>query len=103
MLERLFAGLGAASALLASSCCVLPLSLGAVGLGGAWLSAFSFLGPFQFIFQIAAIAALAAGFWLVYGRGGPAPSNRLTRVLLWIGAVTLALVLTVPWWEGFVA
>ena len=100
MLERIFAGTGAVSALFASTCCVLPLGLGAAGLGGAWLSAFSFFGSYQWIFQIVAILALGSGFWLVYGRGRGSTSTRPTRVLLWAGAGTLALVLTVPWWQG---
>ena len=102
MLERIFAGTGVLSALFASTCCALPLWLGAAGLGGAWLSALSVFGPFQWIFQLVAVLALGGGFWMVYARRQGSP-GLLTRVLLWAGAALLALVLTLPWWEGLLA
>ena len=46
----------------AAACCVLPLALGAVGLGAGGLAV---LIPFHWPLTIAAIVAVAAG-WLVY-------------------------------------
>lgn len=43
----LLAGGGLLAAMAASTCCVLPLSLGAVGLGGAWLSTLTALAPYE--------------------------------------------------------
>ena len=48
----------------AAACCVLPLALGAVGLGAGGLSA---IVPFHWPLTIAAIAAVAAG-WFLYLR-----------------------------------
>ncbi len=57
---------GLLSALGASTCCVLPLSLGALGLGGTYLSTLTALAPSEFMFRIAGILFLATGFWLDY-------------------------------------
>ncbi len=99
MLERVFAGTGAIAAVAASTCCVLPLGVGALGLGSASLSSLTFLAPYQIAFQIVAILALSSGFWMTYGRGRGA--TLLTKAILWFGAAVLALALTSPWWHGF--
>jgi mercuric ion transport protein len=103
---------GLTAALAASTCCVLPLSLGAVGVGGAWLSTFSFLAPYQTGIRVVAILLLSSAFWLVYGRhhvtdNGAAcavtPVQRTTKVVLWVAAVLMGLVLSSGWWGQFVA
>jgi mercuric ion transport protein len=109
--EGLLAGGGLLAALAASTCCVLPLSLGAAGLGGAWLSTLAALAPYQTAFQLLAIALLGAGFWLIYARPAraasagacaTAPTHRTTKALLWTGAMMMTLVLTSGWWQRFV-
>ena len=110
MKEGLLAGGGLLAALAASTCCVLPLSFGAAGLGGAWLSTLTVLAPYQLAFRLIAIALLGVGFWLVYARrAGSAvacatvPTRRTTKTFLWAGAIMMTLVLTSGWWERFVA
>lgn len=56
------AGLGAL--LSATACCILPLALGAFGLGSAGLST---IVPFHWPLTIAAVAAVTIG-WLLYAR-----------------------------------
>lgn len=51
---------GLLGALLGSSCCVLPLALAGLGLGGARLGYLSVLAPAQPIFLVAAIGFIAA-------------------------------------------
>ena len=111
MVTKLLAGGGLAAALAASTCCLIPLSLGALGIGGASLPMFSTLAPYQIAFRVAGILMLAAAFWLVYRRPRAAvegaacavtPSQPLTKTALWIGAVMMGLVVTSGWWERFV-
>ena len=112
MLKRVLAGGGLAAAMAASTCCVLPLALGAIGVSGAWVSALSVLAPYQTAFRILAIFLLGAAFWMVYkqpamtasGSACPAvPQRGVTKVILWAGAAVTGLVLSSGWWERFIA
>jgi mercuric ion transport protein len=109
-------GTAGIAALLASSCCLLPLVLVSLGLSGAWLSYLRVLQPYSPILTAIAVAALllagrhlfrAASVCSVEGgshREGPhrggAPRTFL-RALFWIitGLTVLLLVLPLvaPW------
>jgi len=54
------------AALAASSCCLLPVVLFTLGVGGAWIGNLVRLAPLQPYFIAAAAASLGAGYWLVY-------------------------------------
>ena len=83
------------SAFLASACCIGPLLLALVGLGGAGL--LIKLEPYRPYFTVVTLAALGAGFWFTYRKpkvvegddcGCEHPkSNRLGKVLLWVVTV----------------
>jgi mercuric ion transport protein len=62
----LFAAGGLLTALAASSCCILPLLLFSLGIGGAWIGNFTQLAPYQPYFIAAAFGFLGAGYWLVH-------------------------------------
>ncbi len=111
MLEKILASTGLATALAASTCCVMPLTFGALGLGGAWLSSLSVLAPYQMTFRVMAVLLLGAAFWAIYGRGarnadGAAcsalPSLRFTKSVLWLGALAIAFVLSFGWWQRLI-
>lgn len=57
---------GLLGALAASSCCILPLVLFSLGIGGAWIGNFTRLAPYQPYFITATLTFLGAGYWLVY-------------------------------------
>lgn len=106
-----FAGTGLLAAIAASACCVLPLALGAVGLGGAWISSLAVVAPYRTPIRILAIVLLSLGFWLVYARRTPAtegaacptlPSQRATKTLLWLGLFVMIVVLSADWWVPLV-
>ena len=61
----LFALGGLLGALVASSCCIMPLVLFGLGLSGAWIGNLTRLAPYQPIFIAASLACLGAGAWLV--------------------------------------
>ena len=85
------------SAFLASACCIGPLVLALVGLGGAGL--LIKLEPYRPYFTVATLLALGAGFWFTYRKprvvegddcGCEHPrSNRLGKVLLWVVTVVV--------------
>ena len=106
--DRLLAAGGVVGAVLASSCCVLPLALVAVGLSGAWVSRLTALAPFKPYALAGTTVVLAAGFWHVYGRKAPvcAPGSacaapryrRFTKAALWAGAGLAVLSASVDVW-----
>lgn len=104
--DRGVAALGAAASFgalfSAAACCVLPLALGAAGLGAGGLAAFV---PFHWPLTIVAIVAVAAA-WLLYARKrracardascAEAPRSRAMFAMLCLstGFVTLSLLWT---------
>lgn len=96
----LFAAGGVVGALLASSCCIGPLLLLSLGVGGAWVGNLTALAPYQPLFLLLTFGFLAAGFWTVYYKPKVAceedsycasrTSDRVLKVALW-GATLLAL------------
>lgn len=93
---------GLLGALLASSCCLLPVTLVSLGLGGAWLGLLAPLAPWQPVFVGLAVVSLALGFWLAYrpapvcAPDGSCPSPRsrtLARGVLWVGTALLLAVI----------
>jgi mercuric ion transport protein len=110
MIEKLLAAGGAVSALVASTCCIVPLALVSVGISGAWIGSLTALAAYQPLFLAIAVASLGAGFWFVYrpasavcatGNGSTRTGRRfLTSVLwvkgiLWLGATLVALAIGV--------
>ena len=63
---------GMLGAFASMSCCILPLVLFSLGLGGAWIGNLTALAPYQPIFIAVTLGFLGAGFWLVYLRPKPA-------------------------------
>ena len=64
--QHLMVASGLFGALAASSCCILPLALFAVGVSGAWIGNFTGLAAYQPYVIAATLACLGCGYWLVY-------------------------------------
>jgi len=106
--DGLLAWTALAGAVLASSCCVLPLILVLVGLGGTWTASLRALAPYKPLFLAGTALVLGAGFWAVHGRSGPAcppgtlcagpRSRRLTRTALWAATALALLAATADYW-----
>ena len=98
---------GVLAAIGASSCCVLPFALFALGVGGAWIGSLTALAPYQPIFLVVGLLCVGAGLVSVYHSGPrkacapdqacgrPAP-RRLTKLALWTAAGLIASVLIFP-------
>ena len=98
------AGLLAAGGLLggvaAMSCCILPLGLFSVGVSGAWIGTLTSLAPYQPLIVAITLAALGAGFWLVYRRPATACAEgaacarplprRAVKTALWASTAMVA-------------
>lgn len=105
------AGLAAAGgifgAILASSCCIVPLVLFSLGITGAWMGRLTALAPYQPVFLAVAIGCLGYGHWLVHRAhkaacvddmacARPLP-NRLVRISLWLATFLVILILAWPY------
>jgi len=98
---------GLAAAIGASSCCVLPLVLFALGVSGAWIGNVAVLAPYQPYFIVAAVAFLGVGFFRVYRRPRTAcaegetcarpGSTRLVKIALWAASVLVAIAVAFPY------
>lgn len=99
---------GLIGAVLASSCCVLPLVLVSLGVTGTWIGSLTALEPYKPWFIAAAVALIGYGFWYVYFRK-PEPcaddsycakpeSSRLTKAALWLGSIMVLAAATIDYW-----
>jgi len=95
--QRLVAVGGILGALAASSCCIVPLLLFSIGIGGAWIGNLTALAPYKPLFVAGTAVLLGYGFYLVYWKprracadgaacARPIP-NRVVQLALWIATV----------------
>ncbi len=93
----------------ASLCCVAPLVLVTLGLGGAWLSSLTQLEPFRPIFVVLTLGLLTVAWLKLYRQPavcepGKACANsavqRRQRFIFWSVAALLLLLLTFPWYAS---
>ncbi len=95
--QRLIAVGGILGALAASSCCIVPLILFSLGIGGAWIGNLTALAPYKPLFVTGTAGLLGYGFYLVYWKprracadgaacARPIP-NRFVQLSLWIATL----------------
>jgi mercuric ion transport protein len=97
---------GTAAAVGASLCCVGPLVLLALGVGGTWIANLTALEPYRPLFVAMTLLLLGMAFrrlYLVPQACAPGTScadprtAKRQRLTFWITAVPLLGLLTVPW------
>ncbi len=101
---------GLLGAIAASSCCIVPLVLFSLGIGGAWLGNLTALAPYQPIFVVVTLGCLATGFWMVYRKPraavaanangsncAPPASRRIVKIALWSATVLIAAAMAFPY------
>ncbi len=97
---------GGLAAILASACCVAPLALVSVGIGGVWMGLLTRLTPYQPIFIGIAVVALFFAYRPIFrplDACEPAavcaiPATRSTyRILFWVVATLLAVAAIFPY------
>lgn len=98
--QRFVAIGGILGALAASSCCIIPLVLFSLGIGGAWIGNLTALAPYKPFFVAGTTGVLGYGFYLVYWKPRRAcadeaactrpVSSRLVQIALWTATVLVA-------------
>ncbi|VAV93766.1 Mercuric transport protein, MerT [hydrothermal vent metagenome] len=106
--DKLLATGSVLGAILASSCCIVPLVLISLGVSGAWIGSLTALEPYKPIFIGIAAVFLGLGFWHVYFKKQPPceddsycarpASSRITKAALWIATLVVLLALTIDYW-----
>ena len=95
----------------ASSCCLVPLALFGIGIGGAWIGYLTRLAPYQPYFLGVAVVCLCIGYWLrhrsrraVCAEGEmcarPLPS-RIVRIGFFVAGVLIVAVLALDFLAPF--
>ena len=105
------AGLAAAGgvmgALAATGCCILPLVLFSLGVGGVWIGRLASLAPYQPYFIGFAALSIGYGFWQVYRRPDAACAEgaacarplpqRLVKIALWSATALVIAAIIYPY------
>ena len=101
---------GGLAALLASACCVGPLLLVSIGLGGAWISNLRALEPFKPIFLAIALLAMIFAYRRIFrsaadcrpGEICALPQTRLIyKVIFWLVSVLILAALAFPYFAHY--
>ena len=97
---------GVVSALAASICCIGPMLLLSLGLGGAWIGSFILIEPYRPIFIVLTLLFLGLAFHRVYIASQACPARpvygdprllRHWRLGFWIAAIIAFALIAVPW------
>ncbi|ESR24616.1 mercuric transporter MerT family protein [Lutibaculum baratangense] len=96
---------GLIGAVASTSCCIVPLVLFSLGIGGAWIGTLTALAPYQPIFAVVTLGFLGSGYYLTRRttqdcEGGacarPLPS-RLVKATLWVATVLVTSAIIFPY------
>lgn len=103
-----FATGGIIGAVLASSCCIVPLLLLTLGVSGAWIGNLTALEAYKPYFAAVTLIFIGLGFWRIYLKAAPdcvegsycarPQSSLITKSALWIATGLVLLALTIDWW-----
>ena len=107
--QKLAAMGGVIGALAASTCCILPMMLFSLGIGGAWIGNFTQLSPYQPYFIAATLAFISTGYWLSYRSSkaacaaGEACARPLPNRLVKIALIAATVIVIAAWAFDYVA
>jgi hypothetical protein len=87
---------GSIAALFTAACCVLPMTMMVLGLGGSWIAVFGQIAAYSAYIGLAAVGLLTMAWVLAWWRR----AGRNTYVMLGIGSALSALGWAVFFYEG---
>ncbi len=99
------------TSLTAGLCCIGPLVVVSLGLGGAWLSAVNVFTPYRNYLIVLTLVMLGYSFFRLYikppacgeGEGCILPRTLvLQRTLFWIITILALSFMTFPWYEDLI-
>ena len=100
-------------AIAASTCCVLPVILFALGISGAWISNLVSLARYKPFFIVLSLVFIGTGFWIVYFKPQisipkvqstscyrPFPEKTI-KIMLWSAVIIILIVFLIPYIAPF--
>ena len=100
-------------AIAASTCCVLPVILFALGISGAWISNLVSLARYKPFFIVLSLIFIGTGFWIVYFKPQisipkvqstscyrPFPEKTI-KIMLWFSVIIILIVFLIPYIAPF--
>ena len=100
----------AMAAIGASACCVLPLVLVSLGIGGAWVAQLTKLEPYRPIFILMTVIFFVMAWHKLYRAPQACRTDQVCadtrviarqRILFWITAIVLGALLVLPWFAPY--
>lgn len=100
----------ALAAIGASACCVLPLVLLMLGIGGAWVAQLTKLEPYRPLFVLVTLIFLVLAWRKLYrtpqvcAADQPCADDRIIarqRTLFWLSVLPLSALLVFPWFAPY--
>jgi mercuric ion transport protein len=97
---------GGFAGILASACCVGPLVLVSLGLGGAWISTLTVLEPYRWVFLGIAVLALIFAWRKIYRSAGQCEpgqvcavprARRTYKITLWMVVALVSIAFASPY------
>ena len=107
--KKIIATSGLLGALAASTCCVLPVILFALGISGAWISNLISLARYKPFFIVLSLVFIGTGFWIVYFKPQisipkvqPTScyrpfSEKTIKIMLWSAVIIILIVFLIPY------
>jgi mercuric ion transport protein len=108
---KLVATLSVVTAILASSCCILPLLFIMLGISGSWIGNLTAMEPYKPYFIAITLVFLGLGFWKVYFKANKnceedtycakPSSDKITKIILWSATGMILLAATIDYWAPY--
>ena len=111
--KKIIATGGLLGAIAASTCCVLPVILFALGISGAWISNLVSLARYKPFFIVLSLVFIGTGFWKVYFKPQisipkvqstscyrPFPEKTI-KIMLWFSVIIILIVFLIPYIAPF--
>ena len=111
--KKIIATGGLLGAIVASTCCVLPVILLALGISGAWISNLVSLARYKPFFIVLSLVFVGTGFWMVYFKPNISIpkiqstscyrpfSEKTIKIMLWFSVIIILIVFLIPYIAPF--
>ena len=111
--KKIIATGGLLGAIAASTCCVLPVILFALGISGAWISNLVSLARYKPFFIVLSLVFVGTGFWMVYFKPNISIpkiqstscyrpfSEKTIKIMLWFSVIIILIVFLIPYAAPF--